>query len=144
VRAASAIGPVLIVLGVVVLVVAFLRGEATLSLFVIFPVITATGGWAAVGVLLIIAGFFAFFLTLPSWIGELRPAGPSREPSGLENPASPQLPQVRPRRFGGVVFLGPIPIVFGSDATVAKWMLVVGVLLFVALLVLTIIALRGI
>lgn len=139
VRPAQLLGPVLIVAGVAALAVGFLQGEANLSLFLIFPIVTATGVWSALGILLLIAGFFALFLTLPSSIPEAPPLGePAQTPSGAAPPSSPR------RRWGGVVFLGPIPVVFGSDAKVARWMLVVGVLLFVGLVVLTVISIWGI
>lgn len=138
------LGPSLIVAGAAVLAVALAQGEATLSLFVIFPVITAAGPWAGLGILLLVAGFFSLFLTLPLWLG---PSGtePIELQSGIPPTATaPPPPSGSPRRWGGVVFLGPVPIVFGSDAKVAKWMFVVSAILFVALVVLTIIALRGI
>ena len=37
-------------------------------------------------------------------------------------------------RGGGVIFIGPIPIVFGSDKGIAKWMIVVGVIIAVIML----------
>ena len=58
--------------------------------------------------------------------------GPAEAPSGA--PPEP----TRSRRWGGVLFLGPIPLVFGSDPQVTRMMLVLGVILFLALLVLTI------
>ena len=117
--------------------IGFLQGQAGLSLFLIFPVVTATGGWSALGILLLIAGFLALFLTLPAYEAEALPAArpPAAGPAGAPTGATSR------RRWGGVVFLGPIPVVFGSDAKVARWMLVVGLLLLVGLVVLTVISL---
>ena len=39
--------------------------------------------------------------------------------------------------YGGVIFIGPIPIVFGSNKKIAKTMLIVGIVIFVILLLLT-------
>lgn len=141
VRLSRLLSPVLLVAGIACLVVGYLRGEASLSLFVIFPVITATGGWSALGILLVIAGFFAFFFTWSRWT-VAEPMPPRAQDSGVASvePASPP----PPRRWGGVVFLGPVPVVFGSDVKVARWMILVGVLLFVGLLVLTVISVWGI
>jgi uncharacterized protein (TIGR00304 family) len=36
---------------------------------------------------------------------------------------------------GGVVFIGPIPIIFGSDKRIARWMIVVGGLIGFVMLV---------
>lgn len=138
------LGPALFVAGIVALVVAFLQNEATLTLFIIFPVVTATGGWAILGILLMVAGFFLFFVTWP--VGAV--AAPPLEERGAPPPTAPGsslgVPPTPQRRWGGVVFVGPIPVVFGSDQKVTQWMLVLGVVLFVALVVLTIIYLRGI
>jgi uncharacterized protein (TIGR00304 family) len=144
VRPVRLLGPALLVLGIAVLVLAFLQGEASLALFIIFPVITATGGWAILGILLVVAGFFLSFLTWPgrsadSTLPEPSPAAPP--PGGTPASASEPSPH---RRWGGVVFLGPVPIVFGSDQKVTLWMLILGVVLFVAFVVFTVIALRGI
>lgn len=135
------LGPALFVAGVAALVVGFLRGEATLNLFVIFPVITATGAWSALGILLLIAGSFALFVTWASYTTEPGiisgpPGDSASSPAPMAAPAAPS------RRWGGVVFLGPIPIVFGSDPKMAKWMIVAGFVLLAALVVLTVIALR--
>lgn len=141
-RVSRFVGPLLFIAGAASLAVGFLQGEATLSLFVIFPVITATGAWAILGIVLMVAGVFLFFVT---WTRAAEPSStaPPRDAAAPSFPAAPPLPAAQ-RRWGGVLFLGPIPVVFGSDQKVTKWMLLVGVLLFVALMVLTVIALRGI
>lgn len=140
VRPVRLFGPVVFFVGLIVLAVGFLENQATLSLFVIFPVVTATGPWSILGIVLLIAGVFLFFL---SWAS---PAGLPPAESSNAVPGPPPTTSVTgtPRRWGGVVFLGPVPVVFGSDQKVTQWMLLVGVVLFVALLVLTVIALWGI
>lgn len=139
-RAARFLGPALFVGGVAALAVAFLQDQATLNLLLIFPIITASGPWAFLGILLIVAGFASAFFTWPSR-GRALPE-PSQPPAAMAPPGVP--PSASSRRWGGVVFLGPIPIVFGSDAKVTRWMLLAGLILFVALLVFTLIALRSI
>ncbi len=140
VRPAQFAGPALFLAGLAALAVGFLQGEATLSLFVIFPVVTATGAWSFLGIVLMIAGVFVLFLTWPmAALSEV-----AAVPPAPQAPSTSSTPLPAQRRWGGVVFLGPIPVVFGSDQKVTKWMLLVGVLLFVALVVLTVIALRGI
>lgn len=146
VRPVRFVGPIVFMVGIAALVVAFFQGQATLALFIIFPVITATGGWAVLGILLMIIGFFLFFLTWP--VGTVsapisaQGSGPAPSAAGAVSPPEPTPPMQR--RWGGVVFIGPVPVVFGSDQKVTQWMLVLGIVLFVALVVLTIIALRGI
>jgi len=57
--------------------------------------------------------------------------------------ALPVSPEGAPpaRRWGGVLFLGPIPVIFGSDPRMTRTMLLIGVVLFLALVVLTVLAL---
>ncbi len=141
VRLSRLLGPLLILAGATALVVGFLKGEATLNLFIIFPVITATGGWSALGILLLIAGCFALFLTWTVAVPAEFPA--SQGPPQALAPAQTPAPSAN-RRWGGVIFLGPVPVVFGSDANMARWMILVGVLLFVGLVVLTVISIWGI
>lgn len=42
--------------------------------------------------------------------------------------------------YGGVIFIGPIPIVFGSNKKIAKTMLVIGIVIFIIFILLTLIA----
>ena len=125
------LGPGFLLAGLVALAVAVARNEASVALVFVVPVVIGSGPLAFLGVLLI---FLGCFLTFLSWsAGPLPPMpGPAEAPSGA--PPEP----TRSRRWGGVLFLGPIPLVFGSDPQVTRMMLVLGVILFLALLVLTI------
>jgi len=38
-------------------------------------------------------------------------------------------------KVGGVIFIGPIPIIFGSDKKMALWALVLGVIIFAVYLI---------
>ncbi len=130
------LGPALFAGGLAALAVAVSQGQATLNLFLVFPIVAASGPWGFLGILLLVAGFALLFLAWPS---------PSEEPAMQVTAArAPGPPPVASRRWGGVLFLGPIPVVFGSDAQVTRWMLVLALVLFVALLVLTLLALRAI
>jgi uncharacterized protein (TIGR00304 family) len=133
VRLVRLLGPVLLAAGLAALFLAVVRGEATLYFVVFVPVIVASGGLAFLGILLAFLGFFTTFLFWP-----LRPPQDQGVPGSAATPAEPPA-----RRWGGVVFLGPFPIVFGSDPRMARWMLVAGIFLFVALLALAIVALLG-
>lgn len=131
VRVIQLAGPAVLIAGLVTLALAVARGEASLYLIVVIPAVVGTGPLAFLGILLVFAGFFlTFFL----WsVGAPLPA-----PEPVEAPAftPPEAPPAR--RWGGVVFLGPIPLVFGSDPQMTRMMLVLGAILFLALLGLTI------
>ena len=129
------VGPAVLVGGLAVLALAVGLGEASVYLVVVVPVIAATGPLAFLGVLLVFVGFFLTFLLWPTLVDRA---------SGEPPTASSVPPQEGPapaRRWGGVVFLGPIPLVFGSNPRMTRSMLLIGVALFVALLALTIYAL---
>jgi uncharacterized membrane protein len=134
VRPLRFLGPAVLLLGLLTLAVSVSRGEANLYLIVIIPAVVGTGPLAFLGILLVFVGFFLTFLLWSAGAPLL--AAPIEPPAipGSEAPA-----QVPPRRrWGGVVFLGPIPLVFGSDPQMTRRMLVLGAVLFLALLALTI------
>ena len=105
-------------------------GQGQVYLVFIVPVFTGSGPIPFAGIALIMLGFVLGFLSL------------ARMPlaaDGLAPPAEPvtsaSTPLAAPaKRFGGVVFLGPFPVVFGSDKTMSKYMLVLAVAMTVLLL----------
>src|SRR6266545_7584239 len=99
----------MLVAGVLCFGLAVARGEATLFLVLVFPVVSGSGPLMMAGVLLTFLGFFVTFLFWPG-----HPVGPSAHKAAAlaqEDSSGP----APPRRWGGVVFLGPFPIVFGTD-----------------------------
>ena len=119
-------------LGVALLAVAVARGEAVLYLVLIFPVIQATGPLAFGAIAAMFAGLLLFFLAFalgPQPRPESAPGIAPGPPEALSVESAP----TRRTRAGGVIFLGPVPIIFGSDAQVARWMIVAAVVLFVLL-----------
>ena len=127
------LGPVSVLAGVLMMALAVARGEASVYLVFIIPVIVGTGPLAFLGVFLVFAGFLLTFLLWPARFAE----GPGNRDVLSASPegAAPA------RRWGGVLFLGPIPVVFGSDPRMTRTMLLIGVVLFVALVAMTVIAL---
>jgi len=73
------------------------RGEVELYLFLIFPVLKADGAYAAVAFLLAFASLMVMFFSF--WTGV---RGEGLEPERRTSAA-------------GVIMIGPIPIVLGSD-----------------------------
>lgn len=117
--------------GVALLGYSVATGESQVHLVLIFPVVTGAGIVAFTGILLVAVGMFLGFFSI---------AGPSLVPEAPAPPPpapGPQAPKAAApaKRFGGVVFLGPVPIVFGSDVRVSKAMLVLAIALTVLLLV---------
>jgi len=134
VRLTAAVGPGILIAGLVTLVLAASRGEASIYLVVVVPVMTGRSPLAFLAVLLVFIGFFVTFLGWPASAALL----PGEDSSVPGPPSAPTPPA---RRWGGVVFLGPLPLIFGSDPRMTRSMILVGAVLFLALLALTILAL---
>src|SRR6266571_2776868 len=125
------LGPASFLAGVLTIALAVVRGEADLYLVL---VIAGTGPLVFLGVFLVFAGFLLTFLLWPS--------RPDAEPGGRDVlPISPEGGAPPARRWGGVLFLGPIPVIFGSDPRMTRTMLLIGVVLFLALVALTVVVL---
>src|SRR3989475_12749069 len=100
------LGPVSVLAGVLMMALAVARGEASVYLVLIIPVIVGTGPLAFLGVFLVFAGFLLMFLLWPFRF-EADPEGQEILPVSSEG-ATPA------RRWGGVLFLGPIPVILES------------------------------
>ena len=128
------LGIVLILAGAALTVVGILSGEMQLGLVLFFiPFIHGSSLFSLIAIGCIILGIFLTFL---GWSGPLE----------AENVARPGLPGETERttqesrgnsRFGGVVLIGPIPIIIGSDRRMALWaaMLAAVLLTVLALLI---------
>jgi uncharacterized protein (TIGR00304 family) len=132
----------LLVAGIAAMAVAIARGDAELQFVLIFPVLSGTGAVFALGAGLLILGVLVAFIGLPlltaSRVEEAPPPqAPPRSPTPPAQGARPRDPGADAGpRWGGVVLIGPIPIVFGSSARVSMWMLVLAAVVTVLLLVL--------
>ena len=134
VRLARLLGPAILVAGLFTLALAVVRGEASVYLILVIPAVVGNGPIAVLGILLVFLGFFlTVFLGLASAAPPMAGRAQVSEAGPLE--AKP------PSRWGGVFFLGPIPLVFGSDPQMTRIMLILGVILFLALLAVTLVVL---
>ncbi len=130
--------------GVALIVASVATGEGRLFLFLVFPGIVTGGILGILGFLLIVLAFLVGFVQ--SWRGEAatplagdQPWEPSRtEPPPSGSPRS-EIPR---RRFGGILLLGPIPIVFGTDRKITLAMVVLGIVLTAVALVLFLLVFR--
>ena len=125
------LGIVLFLAGLGSVMLAVLLGEMSFGLVLfIIPVVYGSSAFGILGALLIVAGIFAYF-----WGGvdEARKADSSSEPSEEKSSAK--------REIGGVVLIGPIPIVFGTSSRAALYAMIAAAVLIV-LLMLAFLALR--
>lgn len=94
----------LVVAGVALVALSVSEGGATVALVVIFPVVFGSSGLFLLGVVLMLAGLVSlpFALAASATVGEEGPV-----PEGVEA-------AVGGGASGGVVLIGPVPILFGS------------------------------
>jgi uncharacterized protein (TIGR00304 family) len=121
-----ALGVALIIGGAMLLGLAILNEEASVALIFIIPVIYGVGPLAAAAVLLVFIGISLVMLSVTLRMANEQ--GSDAEPS-------------KKREFGGVVLIGPVPIVFGSARTF-RWTWALAALSLVVLLLFLFILLR--
>lgn len=98
-RAMRLSGVLLILTGIVLMAWAALEGQASFALVLVIPVLYGTGPLAAVAGLAIFSGVVLVFL---SFIRAAEGAEAEETPEGVK------------KEWGGVILIGPIPIVIGS------------------------------
>lgn len=109
--------------GIACIAAAVMGGEADVRLFLIFPVFSGSSWLFILGTLLIVLSFFVGFAMIAIGGTEV-----DRFQPGSAEPPSPTTAR-RKTTFGGVVLVGPIPIVFASGKNMAIFMLIVGIAL---------------
>jgi uncharacterized protein (TIGR00304 family) len=100
--------------------VAASRDELVLYLFLVFPVLKAEGAWGAASVMLALTAFVVLLIDLRYEVDT---------DEGVKE---------RSVSAGGVLLIGPIPIVFGTDRRIAIMALMAAVAVMAALLLLLI------
>jgi len=108
----------LFIAGVILLILAMIKGEGKAGIFIIFPFFAGSGILSIAGILLIFLSFITFFLSFPS------PPQYWNEETKVE------------KKTGGIIFIGPIPIIFSSDYSIAKILFILAsiVVFFILLL----------
>ena len=145
----TAASAILFVTGLALLVLSVMRGEGTAGIAVFIPFFVGSGPLSSLGVLCFFVGMVLLFFGMarsaadaaesdePENQGEpARPDGPAAK-DGPKDPAPPTSPAqgtARPR-FGGVVMIGPVPIIFGSDPGISKTMFYMALGLMAAFIV---------
>jgi uncharacterized protein (TIGR00304 family) len=128
---------VLLICGIISLGYSVTSGEGEAGVIVFIPVFYGSGLFSFIGVLCIMAAIFVGFMGFAK--GAFEEEG-AKEPQG-QRTSSPSQSHSGPRpqksiKSGGVVLIGPIPIVFGSDAKTAMVLMVLAIILIVVVFVL--------
>ncbi len=115
-----------------------IRGEVSVHLVVVIPVVTGTGPIAALGMVATMAGLVGWWLTrLAPPAGRERSARRPDEARGAQQPsdrAPGRVERETETRGGGVVLIGPIPVAWGSDRSSLLAVIVAAVVLMLVAL----------
>jgi uncharacterized protein (TIGR00304 family) len=133
-RPLSLISISILVAGTSLVVFSVASREADVSLVVVFPVVSGSGILFLAGVALVVVGMLLGFLLLATAQNRLIP--------GTEDAARSGRSVEERSKYGGVVLIGPVPIVFGSDTRIAYLMLAVAAVTLILIVGLALLALR--
>jgi len=106
----------LFIIGLVLFLAGTLTGDTKVFLAVIIPIVQTSNPLSIIGILMMFASFFLWFF------GRFREAGYERV-----------TPSTKPKT-GGIILIGPIPIVFSNDRALAKILMVLAVIAIVIIL----------
>jgi uncharacterized protein (TIGR00304 family) len=114
------------IIGLCCLGYGFLIDEVSIGLVVFFPFIIANGMFGFIGILcLMLSMFVLFFYPLffdNNWYDMKKDEG---------NFFSKEFNPHKKVQSGGVIFLGPLPIVFGSNKKMVKLTIVLSIIIFI-------------
>ncbi len=120
-----------LIFGFICFITGSMIGNWDASVIVIFPVFQGEGPRSMIGGLLIMAGFICMFL----WFGRER-RYPHRTKRGHRTRDDRSVGNDhRTSRTSGVVFIGPIPIVWGTERPPFWLLLLIGLLIFIIMIV---------
>ena len=109
-------------IGIIFFIIGFIEGDVKSGFFIIFPFIMGSGIYA-------MAGFFFVFIAVLFFIFGFLNHIESEEVSVDQKPSKPI--KKTSLKGGGVVLIGPIPIVFGSNWKIAVFLMVLAIILIV-------------
>lgn len=107
----------LFLIGIASLFVGFISGELESGLFLIFPILIGSGPFAFLGFVFIFLSIISTFLFFPNRINNVNYTDLEINDTIKEDKTS--------IRLGGIVFIGPIPIVLASNWKIAIFLLIV-------------------
>jgi uncharacterized protein (TIGR00304 family) len=122
----------LIICGIALLGYSVSTGEGGAGVFFIIPVFYGSGIYSFLGVLCIMVGLFLAFVGIAAQMKEMEGY---EEPSGTQPSRTTEPKPQKSIKGGGVVLIGPIPIIFGSDAKTAMALVLMAIVLIVIVVV---------
>lgn len=122
-RRSRAVAAALLALAAALFAVAALEGDLRVGFFLFIPFVAGTGLVPFLAMLALVAAFVVFAA------GSFAPTPDEARARHAPPPEGDAEARPRRARSGGVVLIGPLPIVWGSDRRVLPWMVAAGALL---------------
>ena len=127
-------GVVLILFGIALLFWSIFNGDGGAAIIIIFPVFYSHGIYGALGALLIFFGTFLMFISpLIDSVSVYENTSVNSnhyEKLKTENENTVE----RKAKYGGIILIGPIPIIFGTDKNQAKYAAIGGIILILSVM----------
>ncbi len=105
------LGLLLFIFGIVSSIILVTLGMGKFYLFVIIPVFYFTGVYSLVPILFLITGILLMFFQLPCESGSHSHWRGDHQNDNETHPGE----IAGKKKFGGVIMIGPIPLIFGND-----------------------------
>ncbi|MEF8874622.1 MAG: DUF131 domain-containing protein [Candidatus Thermoplasmatota archaeon] len=115
---------IVLFLGILFIVLSIIQGNAEVALLLFIPVIYGAGIYLMIGIVLIFLSFILFFVF--SFSDTYKKSHRRMKKEVYEDPTESKETE---SSYGGVIFIGPIPIVFGKDASTTKKMMWIGLVI---------------
>ncbi len=119
--------------GVTLLLYGVSIGEVEVGVFFIMPFLIGSGLTAFIGFLLIMLSFILFFLSRLGEV-EIEESLSAKEPLDTREVFEEKPEKKTSFHGGGVVLIGPIPIIFGTNWKITMVMVVLAIILLLILL----------
>ena len=121
---------ILFFFGVILLGYGIMIGEVTVGLAVFIPFIISRGFFGFLGITFLFLSMLSLFFIFPklSWDQYQQNIPSEYEHEGFKSSSERKI------NGGGVIFLGPIPIVFGSNKKIARYMILTSIIILIIML----------
>lgn len=107
------------------LIIGSIQGEISIVLLVIFPIILGSGLFALTGFMFLFLAFILLFIGRIKTFSKINNVDLSDTDTSMNKPSL---------KTGGVILIGPIPIIFGSNWIITLIFGLIGIFLFILLL----------
>lgn len=129
-----AIAILLLIGGIALLGFSVAEGESSAGLFLVFPVLIGSGIWAFLGMMCIMGALLFGFMGMGARFAGFGEFDES-EPGERQKQGQGQRPRTGPAvKGGGVVLIGPIPIIFGSDTRLTIVLAVLAIIMMILMM----------